>query len=103
MLAQNRVGRILDLAENPFSARLGSTLLLFCLCWNFLRSLGVFHVRIWHGLPGRLLTRHTAANNDSIITSSSQFAELYGLVRSDLALRSHVCARSDIAARHPAR
>ena len=63
MLAQNRVGRILDLPENPFSARLGSTLLWFCLCWNFLRSLGVFHVRIWHGLPGRLLTRHSAAYN----------------------------------------
>ena len=80
MLAEDSVSCIFNSAQNPFSARLGSSLLLFRLRWNFLWSLGVFHARIWHGLPGRLLTRHSAANNDSIITSSSQFAELYGLV-----------------------
>ena len=81
MLAQDGVSCILDLAENAFVARLGSPLWLFGLRWNFLWSLGVFHLRIWHGLPGRILTRPSAANNDSIITSSSPFAELYGLVR----------------------
>ena len=85
MLAQDGVSCILNSAQNPLSAGLGSSLLLFRLRWNFLRSLGVFHVRIWHGLPGRLLTRHSAACNDSIITSSSQLAELYGLVRAALA------------------
>lgn len=65
MLAHDRVGRVLDLTQNAFSARLGSSFLLFGLRWNFLRSLGIFHVRIWHGLPGRLLTCHSAANNET--------------------------------------
>jgi hypothetical protein len=85
MLAQDSVSCILNLAQNPFSAGLCSSLLLFRLRWNFLWSLGVFYVLIWHGLPGRLLTRYSAANNRLIITSSLQFAELYGLVPAALA------------------
>src|SRR5215472_13189116 len=103
MLAEDSVSCIFNSAQNPFSARLGSSLLLFRLRWNFLWSLGVFHARIWHGLPGRLLTRHSAANNDSIITSSSQFAELYGLVPAVPSPYAILFARPNIVSRHPAR
>ena len=104
VLAEDRIGCVLDLIQNAFSARRRSSFLWFCWRWNFLRSLGIFHVRIWHELPGRLLTRHSAANNE---TNYYLQCVTFGIVwldsRAPLFATRDALARRDIDARHPPR